>query len=536
MKTVIIATGENPKMAALTERHPVPLLPLLDRPFIAHIVEYLVQQGLTEIDFLLCHMPEKFEDHLGDGARWGAQFGFHLARDASRPFRTLKALRVAGSHEPILVGFADRFARIDRDSLSSTPTAFCWRDEDAEGRCGQEPLPDAPCPSTATATATLAAPETTRAVTVRSQLEWTGWAVLTGGEIDGLPEDLDEAGFEESILSRAADRGRIVEIGRPLALRTYSDLIETHRRVLSGEFDDIDSAAWEADRGIWLSRNLSIHPTARLIPPVYIGENCRIAIGAQVGPGAFLGNNCMLDARCQVVNTVIAPGSYVGEALELDRVIVDRNRLINTRLGADVVVPEAFILGSMGEDTIRRKAVHVLRRLSAGLLLASIWPALVATALTLKFGRKGPVVFRKKAVRLPARHERSLWETYDLLSFLPHHKRAQSWIGDLFLNFLPGLVNVARGHLSVVGLPTRTLDEIATLPDEWRELYVSCRAGLVNESDVIYDETPTGEEAFAAEVYYSVKMGLVHDLKLLTRYLTRVLLLQRRDWRRQRSA
>ena len=563
MKTVIIATGENPEMAALTERRPVPLLPLVDRPFVEHIVVHLAGRGLREIDFLLSHMPEKFEALLGDGSRWGARFAFHLARDAARPFRTLKALRLADSDEPILLGFADRLPPIeDADRLPPiedaaprpAPTAFCWRrtdrprSETADGAIGRDDSSagtsgigtigavTGACAATFAPTATLSPTAAAPAGTERSELEWTGWAIVTGRDIDRLPDDLDERGFEDYILSRAAEEGRVAEIGRPLALRSYGDLIEIHRRVLNREFDSITPAPSETGAGIWLSRGLSIHPTARLIAPVYIGENCRIAIGAQIGPGAFVGDNCMLDARCQVVDTVIAPGSYVGEALDLDGVIVDQNRLINTRLGADLVVPDNFILGSVWEDTLRRKSVNVIRRLLVAFLLAVVWPLLAATALGLKMGRTGPVVFRRKAVRLPARHERSLWETYDLLSFLPDHRRARSWIGDLFLNFLPGLINVVRGDLSLVGLPARGPDEIAPLPEEWREFYLSCRAGLVNESDVIFDETPTGEEAFAAEVYYSVKMGVVYDLKLLARYAARVLMMQRRGRRGERSA
>ncbi len=543
MKTVIIATGENPEMQALAERHPIPMLNLLDRPFIQHVVEYVVQQGLTEIDFLLSHKPEKFEGHLGDGTRWGAAFRYHLARDAARPFRTLKALRLARGDEPILVGFADRFARFDGESISSAPTVFCWRGPETEGHGEQGPPPRATgavenatgAVENSAATATLTVTETSTDVE-RAQMLWAGWAILTGDDIDGLPEDLDENGFEEYILSRATESGRVVDVGRPLSLRSYSDLIESHCRVLSGEFGGVFCSGWEADNGVWLSRNVSIHPTARLLPPVYIGENCRIAIGAQIGPGAAVGDNCMLDGRCQVVNTVIAPGSYVGEGLELDHVIVDKNRLINTRLGADVIVPDSFLLGSISDTTLLQKTVSLLRRLAAVFFLVVMWPLLAATALALKIGRAGPVVYRKNVVGLPAQHAESLWYRYDLLSFQSTERRARTWLGDFFLNFLPGLINVARGDLSLVGLPTRTLDEIRALPEEWREFYLSCRAGLVNECDVIYDVKPTGEEAFAAEVYYSVKMGIQHDLKLLAGYFSRVLSLQRRDRRRQRSA
>ncbi len=545
MKTVIIATGENREMQALTERHPIPMLPLLDRPFIQHVVEYLVGRGTTEIDFLLSHMPEKFENHFGDGTRWGAAFRYNLARDATTPFRTLKALRIASGDEPVLIGFADRFAQIDMECLPPAPAAFCWRGPEGNRR-GEGSEPPTPATTvenellsgtddaeTSAATATATRTET---VPEESRMVWAGWAIVTGSDIDNLPEELDEGGFEKFILARAADGGCVAEVGEPLSLCSYDDMIENNRRVLSGKFEGLFCSGWQADEGVWLSRNVSIHPTARLVPPVYIGENCRVAIGAQVGPGAAVGKNCMLDGRCQVKDTVVAPGSYVGEALELDNAIVDKNRLINTRLGADVIVPDSFILGSMSDTTLLQKVVGALRRMGAVLFLAIMWPLLAAAALALKIGRAGPVVFKKKVVKLPAQHDVSVWHSYDLISFCPPGRKTRSWFSDFFLNFLPGLINVARGDLSLVGLPTRSLDEISALPEEWREFYLSCRAGLVNEGDVIYDWKPTGDEAFAAEVYYSVKMGVVHDLKLLAGYFGRVLSMQRRDRRQQRRA
>ena len=105
MKAVIIATGLNSEMSALNERSPIPLLPVGDRPFIQHIVEALVERGITEFDFVLHHLPEKLEHLLGDGARWGCRFQFHLARNAARPYGMLKTLR---ADEPILLAHADR--------------------------------------------------------------------------------------------------------------------------------------------------------------------------------------------------------------------------------------------------------------------------------------------------------------------------------------------------------------------------------------------------------------------------------------------
>ena len=45
MNAVVIATRKAPEMDRLAERYPAALLPLFDRPFIQHVVEYLAGQG-----------------------------------------------------------------------------------------------------------------------------------------------------------------------------------------------------------------------------------------------------------------------------------------------------------------------------------------------------------------------------------------------------------------------------------------------------------------------------------------------------------
>jgi NDP-sugar pyrophosphorylase family protein len=58
--------------------HPVPcsLIPFLNRPFLHHVVERLIERGVQSIDFV-CHREKfNYERCLGDGSRWGAAFRF----------------------------------------------------------------------------------------------------------------------------------------------------------------------------------------------------------------------------------------------------------------------------------------------------------------------------------------------------------------------------------------------------------------------------------------------------------------------------
>jgi dTDP-glucose pyrophosphorylase len=74
----------------------LPLVPLLDRPFVQHAVEVLAGRKLTEVHFVLGRHADAVERHLGTGARWGCTFHYHLTPDPDRPAGALAAA-VAGA-------------------------------------------------------------------------------------------------------------------------------------------------------------------------------------------------------------------------------------------------------------------------------------------------------------------------------------------------------------------------------------------------------------------------------------------------------
>jgi lipopolysaccharide/colanic/teichoic acid biosynthesis glycosyltransferase len=247
----------------------------------------------------------------------------------------------------------------------------------------------------------------------------------------------------------------------------------------------------------------------------------------RLGPYAAVGKDCVLEAHSTVTNSVIFPGSYVGEGLELRDVIVDRNRLVNPRLGGVVVVSDNFLLASLSERHVSRWAGRMLARAAALVGLVPALPVLLLTALWLWAFRRGPVIYRKEAVRLPAGPDEETWQTFPLRSFCPPGPAASSegpGLRNLLLRFLPALAGIARGDLSFVGVPPRTPGEVQLLPHDWRTLYLGARAGVVTEASLRSPAELSEDERYAAEAFYVATRSWKYDLRLLTRYLARCFL------------
>ena len=84
-----------------------PLTPLVDRPFLQHVVECLVEHEIRNIEFLLCEQADEVEARFVDGSRWGAQFRYHLIRDSERPYGRLKKIVRGNMDAPFLLVHAD---------------------------------------------------------------------------------------------------------------------------------------------------------------------------------------------------------------------------------------------------------------------------------------------------------------------------------------------------------------------------------------------------------------------------------------------
>src|SRR5262249_913820 len=115
---------------------------------------------------------------------------------------------------------------------------------------------------------------------------WTGWALLTPEHIAAILGDPDEDALRNYLLKETGGPPAWFDGPRPVQMCTFDDLFASHRAVLGKTVDGLMLGCREADPGIWLSRNVKLHPTARFEPPVFVGENCDVGPGVMLGPNA----------------------------------------------------------------------------------------------------------------------------------------------------------------------------------------------------------------------------------------------------------
>lgn len=483
MRVILLATGVNPEIQKFIPEQMAALLPLLDRPFVQHVIESLSAQGAREFDIVLSEHPELFEALLGDGTRWGVCITYHLARDPEHPWSILKVLRPpADPAVPVLLASAETLPAVDFSRAPAGSLLF-FHGEAAN---------------------------------------WTGWGWLPWSVLVALPSDSAGAGVPATLIAAGATT---ITVPACLSSRTLAELLRSSREFFANRFPGLLCRGREVEPGIWLSRNVQIHPGARIESPVYIGENSRIGRGV-VGPGVVVGHDCVLDDDSQVQESLILPGSYIGGGLEVHDSLVDRNCLVNFRVGAVVMVSEDFILGNLSHQPSGYWWQSGLARVFALLLLVLVLPlALVFWGVRRLAGH--PVPWRRRMIAcLPVPVE-SYRLAQVLLPEIGKAMPANLYLTDFLQRVVPGLFRVIAGGVHLTGIDPVTSEELEAMSPARRNLCQKAKSGLISESLIVSGPLPFPDDRYAAESFYVATAGFRHDLKLLAIYAWRVLSGQR---------
>src|SRR3984885_8390096 len=109
MQAVILVGGEGTRLRPLTSTVPKPVVPLVDRPFISFMLEWLHRHGIDDVIMSCGFLATSVRNVLGDGSGLGIQLRFV---EEPEPRGTAGALKFAESM------LDERFLMLNGDVLT----------------------------------------------------------------------------------------------------------------------------------------------------------------------------------------------------------------------------------------------------------------------------------------------------------------------------------------------------------------------------------------------------------------------------------
>src|SRR6476659_2125362 len=76
MRAIVLSAGYGTRLWPLTEDRTKPAIPILGKPLVGYVAEYLAAHGIDEIVVNLHHRPESVRKALGDGSKFGVKLHY----------------------------------------------------------------------------------------------------------------------------------------------------------------------------------------------------------------------------------------------------------------------------------------------------------------------------------------------------------------------------------------------------------------------------------------------------------------------------
>ena len=316
MRGMILAGGLSTRLYPLTLKLPKPLVPVLDRPVVAHVLDYLRRFGVDDIAINIHYFSEAVRQFVGDGSAWDASVTY---------LHETELMGSAGAVKQLAARFTETFAVIGCDDVTTLDLAAAVEfhrarramativlaraedvsqygvvvtDEDGRVRSFQEK----PAPGTEL-----------------SNLVNTGVYIFEPGVLEHIPAntfyDFGKQVFPHLLRSQERLFGMVqdaywCDVGTPFEYR------RVHRDALEGRLTLTPRAGATVQDGILIGAGARVAADATILAPSCIGHNAVVESGAVVErsivwSGARIGANARVSDAVLGNGVVIEPGAIV---------------------------------------------------------------------------------------------------------------------------------------------------------------------------------------------------------------------------------
>ena len=388
MKAVVMAGGEGTRLRPLTSNQPKPMVPVVGKPCMEHILELLREHGMNEVIVTVAFLPQAIRSYFGAGETLGMEIGYSVEES---PLGTAGSVRLAAKQldETFLVISGDALCDLDLTALVDfhkekgaavtiglksveNPLEFGIVVTDEDGR-------------------------------IERFLEKPSWGQVFSDTINTGIYVIEPEVLKHVPADRPYDFSKelfpyLLEMGRPL----YGYVMEGYWQDI-GNLDQFRQANFDAleenvrlnipgirIRGnVWLGEGVEIADLEQIEGPAYIGNYCRVAPGAAVGAHSVLSNSVTLRERTRVTRSVIDASTHIGRNSLIEGAILGRSCDIR----AHVRIHEGVAIGdevTIGAETVVMPGVRIYpyKDVESGSVISEsvIWESRASTRL---FGRDG---------------------------------------------------------------------------------------------------------------------------------------------------
>ena len=341
-----MAGGEGTRLRPVTSNQPKPMVSIVGKPCMEHILELLREHGFVDIVVTVAFMPQAIRSYFGDGENLGLNIQYSVEES---PLGTAGSVRLASDvlDETFLVISGDALCDFDLGKIVEfhkekgaavtiglksveNPLEFGIVVTDEDGR-------------------------------VERFLEKPSWGQVFSDTINTGIYVLEPEVLRHVPTDRPFDFSKelfplLLEMGRPIygyVCDGYWQDIGNLDQYRQANFDALDEKVRLDVRGlkirgdVWVGEGVEIDDVEGVEGPAFIGNYCTISPESSVGPYSVLGPGMTLRERGRVSRSVIDSSCYIGRSAVVEGAILGRNCDIRShaRVHEGVAIGDQVVLG-----------------------------------------------------------------------------------------------------------------------------------------------------------------------------------------------
>jgi mannose-1-phosphate guanylyltransferase/phosphomannomutase len=357
MKAVVMAGGEGTRLRPLTSNQPKPMVPIVGKPCMEHIVELLRKHDFEDVIVTVAFLPQAIRSYFGNGEALGVNVEYSVEET---PLGTAGSVRLAADQ------LDDTFLVISGDALCDFDLAKLVKFHKKRGAAVTIGLKSVENPLE------FGIVVTDEEGRVERFLEKPSWGQVFSDTINTGVYVLEPEVLEHVPTDRPFDFSKelfplLLEMGRPLygmAMDGYWQDIGNLDQYRQANFDALDERVALTIPGIrlrgniWLGEGVDLDDLDQIDGPALVSNYCRIAPDARVGAYSVLSASVTLRERARTERSVIDASTYIGQGALVEGAIVGRSCDIraHARLQEGVAIGDEV---KVGEESVLMPGVRV---------------------------------------------------------------------------------------------------------------------------------------------------------------------------------
>ncbi len=325
MKAVVMAGGEGTRLRPITANQPKPLLPVVNRPIMEHVLRLLRRHGFVDTVVTVQFLASLIRNYFGDGDELGMRLRYATEE---------KPLGTAGSVKNAESELHDgRFLVISGDALTDVDLTAMAQFHVENKALVTVALKSVPNPLE------FGIVITSDGGRIERFLEKPTWGQVFSDTVNtGIymmePEIFQHVAPGESVDWAHDVFPALLKKGAPLFgyvtdaywedVGTLESLIQVQADVLNRQVD-VEIDGFEMMPGVWLCEGAEVDPEAVLKGPLFVGDYAKVEAGAELREYTVLGSNVVVKHNAFLHRAVVHDNVFIGPQVNLRGCIIGKN-------------------------------------------------------------------------------------------------------------------------------------------------------------------------------------------------------------------